>query len=61
MNQAREVLRFYARFSKDARDALLTTPDGHDVAAIIASWFGAPADAARVLKPLQSFGLPWPT
>lgn len=64
MEQAREVLRFYRDYSKDTPDdlsvfaGLLTTPDGHDVAALIAAWFGAPSEAARHLDPVRKFGTP---
>ena len=46
MDQARDMLRFYRDFSKGSPDdltvfaGLLTTPDGRDVAALIAAWFG---------------------
>jgi FAD/FMN-containing dehydrogenase len=64
IEQAREVLRFYRRYSQDAPDdltafaGLLTTPDGQNVAAIIAAWFGPPEMAAQQLQPLRTFGTP---
>jgi FAD/FMN-containing dehydrogenase len=64
IEHAREVLQFYRKYSQDSPDdltahaALLTTPDGHDVIAIIAAWFGAAADAATHLDPLRKFGSP---
>jgi FAD/FMN-containing dehydrogenase len=64
MEQAREVLRFYREYSQNAPDdltafaALLTTPDGLNVAAIIAAWFGDPDQAAQQLAPLRKFGIP---
>jgi FAD/FMN-containing dehydrogenase len=64
MEQARDVLRFYRGYSQNAPDdltafaGLLTTPDGHNVAAIIAAWFGPPDQAAHQLEPLRKFGVP---
>lgn len=64
MEQARDVLRFYRGYSQNAPDdltafaGLLTTPDGHNVAAIIAAWFGPPDQAAQHLEPLRKFGVP---
>jgi FAD/FMN-containing dehydrogenase len=64
MEQARDVLRFYRGYSEKAPDdltafaGLLTTPDGHNVAAIIAAWFGPPDQAAQQLEPLRKFGVP---
>jgi FAD/FMN-containing dehydrogenase len=64
MDQAREVLRFYRGYSHNAPDdltafaGLLTTPDGLDVVAIIAAWFGPPDQAAKHLDPLRKFGSP---
>jgi FAD/FMN-containing dehydrogenase len=64
MADARDVLRFYRDYSQSAPDdltafaGLLTTPDGHNVAAIIAAWFGHPDEAARHLDPLRTFGSP---
>jgi FAD/FMN-containing dehydrogenase len=64
MEQAEEVLRFYRDYSRNAPDdltafaGLLTTPDGINVAAIIVSWFGAPEEGEKHLKPLRTFGAP---
>jgi FAD/FMN-containing dehydrogenase len=64
MDQAREVLRRYRDYSRGTPDdltvfaALLTTPDGHDVVAIIAAWFGAAGDAAQHLDPVRTLGTP---
>jgi FAD/FMN-containing dehydrogenase len=64
MDQAREVLRFYRGYSRNAPDdltafaGLLTTPDGLDVVAIIAAWFGPADQAAKHLEPLRKFGSP---
>jgi hypothetical protein len=37
---------------------MLTTPDGHNVVAIIAAWFGPPDQAGQQLEPLRKFGVP---
>lgn len=64
MEQAREVMRFYRDYSKNAPDDLtafagfLTTPDGTNVAAIVAAWFGHPDEAAQHMDPLRKFGTP---
>ena len=64
MDQAREVLSFYRDYSHNAPDdltafaGLLTTPDGLDVVAIIAAWFGAADQAEKQLEPLRKFGSP---
>jgi FAD/FMN-containing dehydrogenase len=64
MNQAREVLRFYSGYAQEAPDdltanaALMTTPDGHDVVAIVVAWFGPLEDAAKHIEPLRRFGTP---
>jgi len=61
---AGNVLRFYREYSRNAPDdltafaGLLTTPDGHDMVAIIAAWFGHPDEAARHLDPVRKFGSP---
>ena len=64
MEQAREVLRLYRDYARGTPDdlsvfaALLTTPDGHDVVAIIAAWFGSVSEAAHHLDPVRKFGTP---
>src|SRR5207302_11404431 len=64
MDQAPEVLRFYRKYAEESPDdltahaALMTTPDGHDVVAIVVAWFGLRADAAKHLDPLRRFGAP---
>jgi FAD/FMN-containing dehydrogenase len=64
IERARDVLRFYRDYSRDAPDdltvfaGLLTTPDGHNVAAIIPAWFGAPDEAVGRLEPLRTFAAP---
>lgn len=62
--QASEVLRFYRDFARSTPDelmvfaALLNTPDGLPVIALIAGWFGPLADGEQHLKPLRDFGTP---
>jgi len=64
LTEARGVLRFYREYAATSADdltanvAVMTTPDGHDVIAIAAAWFGSPNDAARHLDPLRKFGTP---
>jgi len=64
LSQAREVLRGYREYAQNAPDdvtanvALMTTPDGQDVVAVIAAWFGLRADADRQLRPLRRLGTP---
>jgi hypothetical protein len=64
MDQARDVLRAYRDYARGTPDdlsvfaGLLTTPDGHDVVAIMAAWFGAATEAAKHLDPVRKFGTP---
>jgi FAD/FMN-containing dehydrogenase len=64
MSQARTVLSGYRQLATQAPDELtihagfLTTPDGNDVVAIIAAWFGAAEDARRHLDPVRQLGTP---
>jgi FAD/FMN-containing dehydrogenase len=64
MDQAKDVLRFYREFARNTPDelmvfaALLNTPDGLPVIALLVGWFGPLADGERHLKPLRDFGTP---
>ncbi|HEV8361045.1 MAG TPA: FAD-binding oxidoreductase [Candidatus Thermoplasmatota archaeon] len=64
MRRAAETLRFYDGFARAAPDdlttaaALLTSPDGAPVVAVLACHCGPPADASQALKPLRDFGPP---
>jgi FAD/FMN-containing dehydrogenase len=64
MEQARDMLRFYRDYSRGTPDeltvfaGLMTTPDGHDVAAILTAWFGAANEAAQHIDPIRQFGKP---
>jgi len=63
IEQAREVLRFYAEFSREAPDelnldfALAGTPQGALIA-LEACWSAGLAEGERVLEPVRSFGKP---
>jgi FAD/FMN-containing dehydrogenase len=64
MEKAREVLQFYREFTRMAPDelsafaALLTSPDGVPVIAIIVCYNGSLAEGEKVLQPLRTFGRP---
>ena len=64
LDQAREVLRFYCDFSANLPDeaeahaALLTSPQGMPVAALILGYNGPTADGEKVLAPARRFGKP---
>jgi hypothetical protein len=62
--RARDVLRFYRDFMTDAPDeltayaAMLHTPDGDPIAAIVPCWCGDMEQGEKYLKPLKEFGPP---
>ena len=62
--QARDVLRFYREFTADVPDeittfvALLTSPDGVPVIALVPCYSGDLQEGERVLASLRSFGSP---
>lgn len=64
LDQAQEVLRFYREFSSDLPDeaeayaALLTTPDGHPVVALVLGYNGPIEEGEQVLAPARRFGTP---
>ena len=64
LDQAAEVLRFYRDFcptlpdEAEAYAGLLTTPDGHPVAALLLGYNGPIGDGERVLAPARRFGTP---
>lgn len=64
INQAKEVLQFYREYARNAPDeltafaALMTTPDGLPVVAIIAGWFGSLEEGEKQLEPVRTFGPP---
>ena len=64
LDQARDVLRFYRDYcptlpdEAEAYAALLTTPDGIPVAALLLGFNGPLDDGLRVLAPLRGYGRP---
>jgi FAD/FMN-containing dehydrogenase len=64
LDQAVEVLRFYRDFcptlpdDAEANAALLTTPDGLQVAALLLGYNGSIEDGEKVLAPARQFGKP---
>ena len=64
LDQARDVLRFYRDFcptlpdEAEAYAALLTTPDGILVVALLLGYNGLPDEGMRVLAPLRGYGRP---
>jgi hypothetical protein len=64
LERAPEVLRFYREFTASEPDelttyaALLTTPDGHQVIALVACYAGDLAEGERAVAPLKRFGSP---
>jgi FAD/FMN-containing dehydrogenase len=62
--KAKEVLRFYREFSGDLPDAaeayaaLLTTPDGVPVVALLLGYNGSIDEGQRILEPARRFGPP---
>jgi FAD/FMN-containing dehydrogenase len=64
LDQAAEVLRFYRDFcptlpdEAEANAALLTTPDGMPVAALLLGYNGSIEDGEKVLAPARQFGKP---
>jgi FAD/FMN-containing dehydrogenase len=64
LDQAVEVLRFYRDFcptlsdDAEANAALLTTPDGLQVAAMLLGYNGSIEDGEKVLAPARQFGKP---
>ncbi len=64
LDRGREVLQFYRDYTSEAPEemsawaAMLTSPDGHRMLAILACYVGNPADGEKVLRPLRTFGPP---
>ena len=64
MSQAKEVLRFYREFSRTCPDeltafaALMTSPEGDPVVAVIVNYMGDIAEGERLLEPVRKFGSP---
>jgi FAD/FMN-containing dehydrogenase len=63
-DRATDLLKFYRSFTTSAPDelaayaALMHTPDGQPVVAIVACYSGDLAEGERLLAPLRSFGTP---
>ena len=63
-NHAREAMRFYDKFSRDAPDevsvdaALVTLPSGERAFSISACYVGSPEAGEPVIAPLMKFGSP---
>jgi hypothetical protein len=64
LERAPDVLRFYRQFTAGEPDelttyaALLTTPDGNQVIALVACYAGDLAEGERAVGPLKRFGSP---
>ena len=64
LQKGKEVLKFYREYNgkmpeeMSAWAALLTTPDGHTVVAILACYIGQIEPGEEVLRPLRDFGPP---
>jgi FAD/FMN-containing dehydrogenase len=64
LDKAEEVLKFYREYNSSAPDemsawaALLTTPDGQPMVALLACYVGAMDVAEKVVQPLKEFGPP---
>ncbi len=64
LDRAGEVLRFYREFTATEPDelttyaALLTTPEGHPVVAIVTCYVGNLAEGEGVVAPIRRFGTP---
>ncbi len=64
LEAVREVLPFYHNFAKDAPDelmtgaAMITSPEGDPVVAIIVCYNGSLETGEQVLKPMREFGQP---
>jgi FAD/FMN-containing dehydrogenase len=62
--QAREALRFYGEFIRQAPDDLtvaavmMTTPDGQKACGFVAAYAGSVEDGLEAVKPLKAFGTP---
>ena len=63
-SQAAEVLKFYRDFARTTPDelmvfaALMCTPEGMPVIALLVGWFGDLSEGEAHLKPLRNFGTP---
>jgi FAD/FMN-containing dehydrogenase len=64
MAHAKDVLRFYREYARSAPDALtafaalMTSPEGAPVVAIIVGYIGPMAEGERLVAPVRKFGSP---
>jgi FAD/FMN-containing dehydrogenase len=64
LEKAREALKFYRKYNSETPDemsawaALLTSPDGHPMLAILACYIGPIEAGEKVVQPLKEFGPP---
>ncbi len=64
LEKAGEVLKFYREYNSQAPDemsawaALLTSPDGHPMVAILTCYIGPSEAGEKVVRPLKEFGPP---
>jgi FAD/FMN-containing dehydrogenase len=64
MAKARDVLRFYREYARSAPDALtafaalMTSPEGAPVVAIVVGYIGPLAEGERLVAPVRKFGSP---
>ncbi len=64
LDRAKEVLRFYRHLTSEAPEelavwaALLKSPDGHPMVALVACYLGPMEEAEKVIEPLRTFGPP---
>ena len=64
MAKAKDVLRFYREYARSAPDeltafaALMTSPEGAPVVAIVVGYIGPMAEGERLVAPVRKFGSP---
>ncbi len=64
LEKGRDVLRFYREYTSQAPEemsawaALLSSPDGHPMVAILACYIGPNEEGEKVVRPLKEFGPP---
>ena len=64
MSEAKEVLRFYREYARSCPDALtawaalMTSPEGEPVVAILVNYMGDLAEGERLAEPVRKFGSP---
>ena len=64
MGQTKEVLRFYREFARTCPDeltawaAMMTSPEGDPIIAILLNYVGNMAEGERLIEPVRKFGSP---